>query len=106
MFLIFQKELADSEHQDKGGQHYGESGYARTQYAHACAVLLGYRSIAYIGCRVDTDGTGRHLTDSHDVRKLLRRQPTVAGDHLALYHGKHGVSAAKTEKPDFKECIE
>ena len=31
---------------------------------------------------------------------------SVTGDYLTLYHGQHGVSAAKTEQADFKECVE
>ena len=106
VLLIFQKEFADGEHQDERRQHYGESGYARPKHSHARAVLFGYRGIAYIGCRIDADRTGSHLADCYDVGKLLRCEPAVTGDYLTLYHGQHGVSAAKTEQADFKECVE
>ena len=106
VLLIFQKEFADSEHQDERRQHYGESGYARPKHSHARAVLFGYRGIAYIGCRIDTDRTGSHLADCYDVGKLLWCEPAVTGDYLTLYHGQHGVSAAEAEQADFKECVE
>ena len=106
VLLIFQKEFADSEHQDERRQHYGESGYARPKHSHARAVLFGYRGIAYIGCRIDADRTGSHLADCYDVGKLLWCEPAVTGDYLTLYHGQHGVSAAETEQADFKECVE
>ncbi len=97
MVLIFEEEFADGEHQDEAGQTNGKGGYKTAPDA-ACG------AVAYIGGAVDADRTWRHLTDGHDVGKLLGGEPTVDGDHLCLYQGEHGVTTSKAKEADLKEC--
>ena len=107
MLLVLQKELADGEHQEERGEYNGKGGRGRTDDAHPVGIAgIQQGGVAHVGGRVDADGSGRHLADSYDVCEFLCREPPVAGDHFALYHGEHGIAASKAEQTYLEEGIE
>lgn len=98
MFLVFQKELADGQHQDKRRKYYGKGCRNAPQYAY-CLREAGINDgcISDVGSRVDADRAGSHLTDGYNVGKLGRTYPIVSGNYFTLNHGKHGISASESE---------
>ena len=102
---IAHEHFADENHQNQRGQNEGEGGYGRAENGHKSVIISLLRSsVATVGRRIDADGTGCHLRNRHDVRKLCRREPLVVYDGLGLDEREHSVAAAETEKADLEKC--
>ena len=88
-------ESADGEHDDKAREDDGEGGEQATPDA-------ARGGITHVGGAVDTDRSGRYLTDSHYVHELRLRHPRIRL-HLVLNKRQDGQASTEAEEADFEE---
>lgn len=86
---------ADGEHDDKAREDDGEG----SEQAAPDAARSG---VAHIGGAVDTDRSGRYLTDSHYIHELRLRHPRIRL-HLVLDKRQDSQTPAEAEESDFEE---
>ena len=101
---VAQKELAQQEHEDEAGEHHSEGGDETAQHSPPVFVAgIGKAGVAHKSGTVDAYGTRGALADGYDVGELSGSEPVMVGDHFALDHGEHGVTAPESEEPNLEE---
>ena len=105
--LVLHQKAADDNHKNQAGENDRECRHARAEYASPCRESrIDYGHISDIGGRVYANRARCHLADGHNVRELSGGEPVVVMDDIALDHGQHGITAAKTEKANLEESDE
>ena len=102
---VTQEQACYENHQDERRQDKSRCCGNTAEHRHEArkASVMG-GGVATIGCRVDADGTRRHLTYCHDVRKLGRCEPMMSHHGLCLYERQHAVTSSKAEETNLEEC--
>ena len=77
MFLIFQEEFANGQHQDEGGEDYSKGSNDRSHDTPR-------RGESDVRSRINPDRSRCHLADCNNIRELLRAHPTITGYYFPL----------------------
>lgn len=104
MVAILHQKLTDKQHQNEARQHHREGGKEAAKDAPIrCIASIDERRVADISGAIDADGSRSALADSHNVGELSHCHPMIMSHDLALNHGNHGITSAKTEETDEEE---